>query len=85
MNSKVVSDTMACAVPVVQAHLPQGPASQHLHVYTYGFKKQKSKHNKCSVQVKHPAPVTSVHPFTKGEEEEGSLVVIKGKISGEFL
>lgn len=34
MNSKVVSNTVTCAVAVVQAHLPQRPATQHLHVCT---------------------------------------------------
>lgn len=34
MNSEVVSDTVTCAMAVVQAHLPQCPATQHLHVHT---------------------------------------------------
>lgn len=35
MNSKVVPNTVTRAVAVVQAHLPQCPAAQHLHVCTY--------------------------------------------------
>lgn len=35
MNSKVVPNAVTCAVAVVQAYLPQSPATQHLHVCTY--------------------------------------------------
>lgn len=33
MNSKVVANTVTSSMAIVQAHLPQCPAAQHLHVY----------------------------------------------------
>ena len=35
MNPKVVPNTVPCAMAIVQADLPQSPATQHLHVCTY--------------------------------------------------
>lgn len=50
MNSKVVSNTVPCAVAVVQAYLPQRPATQHLHVCTYT-----KNINQASCRINHPA------------------------------
>ena len=49
MNSKVVSNSVTCAVAVVQAHLPQCPAAQHLYVHACGGTKHRD------AQIKHPA------------------------------
>lgn len=51
MNSEVVPNTVTCAVAVVQAYLPQSPATQHLHVCTYTEKYASNSQQHKGVQM----------------------------------
>lgn len=68
MNAKVVSNTVTCAVAIVEAHLPQSPTTQHLHAYTCWYTR---------------ATQTQIHQLKQWRwvEKQGSLVVKLGKVS----